>query len=58
VAHNDTVFNQQEWHRAKVEGTIWTGLTDYGRAAWHKLNKKKFKNVAVRTAAIDKFDAT
>jgi hypothetical protein len=33
VARNDTVFNQQESHRAKVEGAIWIGLTDYGRAA-------------------------
>jgi hypothetical protein len=40
VARNDTVFNQYQWPRAKVEGTIWTNLTDYSRAVCRPRNSK------------------
>lgn len=57
MARNDTVFNQLRWPRAKVEGNIWSSLTDYGRAAWAKLLKQKFKTEDARLAARDKFKA-
>ena len=57
VVYNDTVFNQERWPHAKLEGTIWTNLTDYGRAAWLCLQKKKLKNVASCIEAIGNFMA-
>jgi hypothetical protein len=57
VARNDTIFNQQRWPRAKVEGSIWNSLTDYGRAAWAKLLKHKFRTEDACLAAHDQFKA-
>jgi hypothetical protein len=37
--------------------TVWTSLTDCGRAAWLRLQKRKFKNEAARIEAIGNFMA-
>jgi hypothetical protein len=36
---------------------MWTSLTDCGRAAWLRLQKRKFKNEAARIEAIGNFMA-
>jgi hypothetical protein len=55
LARNNTVFNQNLWNWANLEGSIWVGFTDYGRATWHRLQTRKFKLEAARAEARDKF---
>jgi hypothetical protein len=55
VAHNDTVFYQEQWPCAKLESMIWTSLTDYSWAAWLRLQKRKFKNEAGHLEAIGNY---
>jgi predicted RNA-binding protein YlxR (DUF448 family) len=57
VARNGNIFNHERWSRTKIEGTMWTSLKDYGRAAWVHMQKRKFKTEAARAEALDNFMA-
>jgi hypothetical protein len=55
IARNDLVLAR--WSRAKIKGTMWTSLRDYGRASWKRLQSRKFKNAVAKQAAFDQFYA-
>jgi hypothetical protein len=56
VAQNNVVFNHLTWTKAKLEGAIWTGLTNYGQTAWRQIQRRKFKTKAAHAEAIIKFN--
>jgi hypothetical protein len=53
---NDAVFNNSIWPPNKLTHRIWSGLLDYGRVDWKRLQGQGHKNLGKLGELIRKFE--
>ena len=56
IERNDMVFNQTQWHEARVKQRIWNELIIYGKIEWKRMNDLITTNKFAAMVLLQRFD--